>query len=55
MPPADAGAEAMLSLTDRETIMQWFVCGSPDDAADSGADAPDASEASDASTDAGSR
>jgi hypothetical protein len=30
MPPADAGPDAALSLHDRTEILQWFVCGSPD-------------------------
>ncbi len=30
MPPADAGPDAMLSLPEREAMMQWFICGYPD-------------------------
>ena len=30
MPPADAGADAMLSSDERQEMMQWFVCGYPD-------------------------
>jgi len=30
MPPADAGPDASLSLQDRTELLQWFVCGSPD-------------------------
>jgi hypothetical protein len=30
MPPADAGPDAALSLQDRTELLQWFVCGSPD-------------------------
>jgi hypothetical protein len=30
MPPADAGADAALSFDDRKEILQWLVCGSPD-------------------------
>jgi len=30
MPPADAGPDAALSLADRSELLQWFVCGSPD-------------------------
>lgn len=29
MPPADAGPDAALSLSDRTELLQWFVCGSP--------------------------
>lgn len=29
MPPSDAGADAMLSPGDRTELLQWFVCGSP--------------------------
>ena len=29
MPPSDAGADAMLSPSDRTQLLQWFVCGSP--------------------------
>lgn len=29
MPPSDAGADAMLSSDEREELLQWFVCGSP--------------------------
>ncbi len=29
MPPSDAGADAMLSQAEREELLQWFVCGSP--------------------------
>jgi hypothetical protein len=29
MPPSDAGAGAMLSPSDRTELLQWFVCGSP--------------------------
>lgn len=29
MPPADAGPDAALSLRDRTELLQWFVCGSP--------------------------
>ncbi|MEO7111475.1 MAG: hypothetical protein ABI183_13635 [Polyangiaceae bacterium] len=29
MPPSDAGADAMLSPDDRTELLQWFVCGSP--------------------------
>jgi len=31
MPPADAGADAMLSGDDRTTLLRWLVCGSPND------------------------
>jgi len=30
MPPADAGPDAAMSLGDRTELLQWFVCGSPD-------------------------
>jgi hypothetical protein len=30
MPPADAGPDAALTLQDRTEILEWFVCGSPD-------------------------
>jgi|GEM_PF-801388 hypothetical protein len=30
MPPPDAGPDAALSLQDRTELLQWFVCGSPD-------------------------
>ena len=29
MPPSDAGADAMLSPSDRTELLQWFICGSP--------------------------
>jgi hypothetical protein len=29
MPPADAGPDAALSLDERTELLQWFVCGSP--------------------------
>jgi hypothetical protein len=29
MPPSDAGADAMLSPEERTELLQWFVCGSP--------------------------
>lgn len=29
MPPADAGPDAELTLPERTEILQWFVCGSP--------------------------
>jgi hypothetical protein len=29
MPPPDAGADAALSLDERVELLQWFVCGSP--------------------------
>jgi hypothetical protein len=29
MPPADAGPDAALTLGDRTELLQWFVCGSP--------------------------
>jgi hypothetical protein len=29
MPPSDAGPDAMLSPEDRTELLQWFVCGSP--------------------------
>ena len=30
MPPADAGADAALSFDDRKELLQWLVCGAPD-------------------------
>jgi hypothetical protein len=30
MPPADAGPDAAMSFADRTEMLQWFVCGSPD-------------------------
>ena len=30
MPPADAGADAMLSPSEREAMLQWLLCGFPD-------------------------
>jgi len=30
MPPPDAGADAGLTLDERVELLQWFVCGSPD-------------------------
>jgi hypothetical protein len=30
MPPADAGPDAALTAQDRRELLQWFVCGSPD-------------------------
>jgi hypothetical protein len=30
MPTADAGPDAMLSLAEREEMLQWFICGFPD-------------------------
>jgi hypothetical protein len=30
MPPAEAGADAALTLQERTEILEWFVCGSPD-------------------------
>ncbi len=30
MPPADAGPDAAMTLRDRMELLQWFVCGSPD-------------------------
>jgi hypothetical protein len=30
MPPPDAGPDAALTLQDRTELLQWFVCGSPD-------------------------
>jgi hypothetical protein len=29
MPPSDAGVDAALSPEDRTELLQWFVCGSP--------------------------
>jgi hypothetical protein len=29
MPPADAGPDAALTFRDRTELLQWFVCGSP--------------------------
>jgi hypothetical protein len=29
MPPADAGPDAALTFQDRTELLQWFVCGSP--------------------------
>jgi hypothetical protein len=29
MPPPDAGPDATLTLGDRTELLQWFVCGSP--------------------------
>ncbi|MGH7286347.1 MAG: hypothetical protein ACRELY_32920 [Polyangiaceae bacterium] len=30
MPPADAGTDASLTSSERTEILQWFVCGAPD-------------------------
>jgi len=30
MPPAEAGADAALTLQERTEILEWFICGSPD-------------------------
>ena len=30
MPPADAGPDAAMSIADRTEMLQWFVCGAPD-------------------------
>jgi hypothetical protein len=30
MPPAEAGVDAALTLQERTEILEWFVCGSPD-------------------------
>ena len=30
MPPADAGPDAALSTSDRTELLQWLVCGAPD-------------------------
>ena len=30
MPPADAGPDAAVSLADRTTLLEWIVCGAPD-------------------------
>jgi hypothetical protein len=30
MPPADAGADAQITATEREEILQWLVCRLPD-------------------------
>lgn len=30
MPPSDAGAGAMLAFDERAELLQWFICGSPD-------------------------
>jgi hypothetical protein len=29
MPPADAGPDAAMTLSDRRELLQWFVCGTP--------------------------
>ena len=29
MPPVDAGPDATMSFADRTEMLQWFVCGSP--------------------------
>ena len=29
MPPADAGPDAMMTAADRTELVQWFVCGAP--------------------------
>jgi len=30
MPPSDAGADAALTTQERDELLQWLVCGSPD-------------------------
>jgi hypothetical protein len=30
MPPADAGADAMLAAADRAELEEWILCGAPD-------------------------